>query len=152
MANLDGGTNHSRQSTLSPPHDSPDKSSSSPSSISPDPTTDIPEVIRISRSKGARVLEKYCTVNSEGMFFRDATDAAGAVDQAQWQPPANDDTIPRDVRGDQNVVRRLVEALMDTSNAMDTEGNAYRKRFTPGTNVYYDPWTIECCAWHILVS
>jgi hypothetical protein len=111
----------------------------------------IPEVLKISRSKGAHILEKYYMENSGGMFFRDSAEASATVDQAQWHPPSDDKTIPQNLQEDQLVVRRLVEALLDTNNAMDTEGNAYRKRFTPGTTVFYDPWTIECCAWHVLV-
>jgi hypothetical protein len=112
----------------------------------------MPEVVKLSKSKGAKALDKYFSEDTDGMFFRNSKAALDAMDFAQWHPPANDATSPRDNEQDRSIVRRLVDAFLDTDGAMDTEGNAYRKRLTPGTNVFYDPWTIECCAWEVLVS
>ncbi|KAH7406582.1 hypothetical protein DE146DRAFT_607246, partial [Phaeosphaeria sp. MPI-PUGE-AT-0046c] len=114
------------------------------------PGEPLPEILKISKSKGADVLSKYYQEGPEGMYFSDFEEALTAIKDAQWQPPANDATIPRDKEQDRTVVRRLVEAFLDLQSAMDTDGNAYRKRFTPGTTVYYNPWTIERCAWEIL--
>lgn len=111
-----------------------------------------PEILKISKSKGADVLSTYYKENPEDMYFSDFKDAVAAIKHGQWQPPANDVTIPRDNEQDKVIVRRLVAAFLDLGSAMDTEGNAYRKRFTPGTTVFYNPWTIERCAWEILVS
>lgn len=116
------------------------------------PEEPLPDILRISRSKGAEVLSKYYQEDSEGMYFSDFKEAFAAIKHAQWQPPANDATIPQDNEQERAIVRRLVEAFLDLESAMDTEGNPYRKRFTPGTTVYYPPWTIERCAWEILVS
>jgi hypothetical protein len=112
----------------------------------------MPQPLKLSKSKGADALNQYFTDDEDGMYFRNVEEATAAIDHAHWHPPANDDTIPQNIEQDREVVRRLVEAFLDTSGAMDTEGNAYRKRLTPGTNVFYDPWTIERCAWEILVS
>ncbi|KAF1916598.1 hypothetical protein BDU57DRAFT_430227, partial [Ampelomyces quisqualis] len=110
----------------------------------------IPEIVKLSKSKGASALDKYYTEDDEGIFFRNLKEAHAATDSAQWHAPIGDDTIPVSKEQDRQVIRRLVEAFLDTSSAMDTEGNAYRKRFTPGTNVFYSTWTIEACAWEIL--
>ncbi|OAK94180.1 hypothetical protein IQ06DRAFT_234606, partial [Phaeosphaeriaceae sp. SRC1lsM3a] len=114
------------------------------------PEEPLPDILRISKSKGAEVLSKYYQEDSEGMYFSDFKEAFAAIKHAQWQPPANDATIPQDNEQERAIVRRLVEAFLDLESAMDTEGNPYRKRFTPGTTVYYTPWTIERCAWEIL--
>jgi hypothetical protein len=111
----------------------------------------MPHIIKLSKSKGANVLNKYYS-ETDGMFFQTFNDAHHAMDNAQWSPPMNDHTIPQNDGEDRRVVCRLVAAFMDTNGAMDTEGNAYRKRMTPGTNVSYEPWTIERCAWEVLVS
>lgn len=116
------------------------------------PEDSLPEILKISKSKGADVLGTYYQENPEGMYFSDLGEALAAISHEQWQPPANDATIPRDNEQDRAIVRRLVAAFLDLDSAMDTEGNAYRKRFTPGTTVFYNPWTIERCAWEILVS
>lgn len=116
------------------------------------PEDSLPEILKISKSKGADVLGTYYQENPEGMYFSDLGEALAAIRHEQWQPPANDATIPRDNEQDRAIVRRLVAAFLDLDSAMDTEGNAYRKRFTPGTTVFYNPWTIERCAWEILVS
>jgi hypothetical protein len=112
----------------------------------------MPQVLKLSKSKGADALNQYFTDDEDGMYFRNTKEAVTAMSHTQWHPPTNDDTIPQDEEQDREVVRRLVEAFLDTSSAMDTEGNAYRKRLTPGTSVFYDPWAIERCAWEILVS
>jgi hypothetical protein len=112
----------------------------------------MPQVLKLSKSKGADALNRYFTDDEDGMYFRNTEEAVAAMNHTQWHPPTKDDTIPQDEEQDREIVRRLVEAFLDTSSAMDTEGNAYRKRLTPGTNVFYDLWTIERCAWEILVS
>jgi hypothetical protein len=111
----------------------------------------MPKVVKLSKSKGADALDRYFSEDADGMYFHNSKDALNAMNHAQWHPPAEDDTIPQDDEQDRCIVRRLVDAFLDTGSAMDTEGNAYRKRLTPGTNVFYDPWTIERCAWEILV-
>jgi hypothetical protein len=125
----------------------------SPSSSNADPRHyDIPELVKLSRSKGAEVLTKYYTEDSTGLFFSNTQKALTAMSDAEWRPPTRDDTIPKTDVEDRVVVRRLVAAFLDCRIALDTEGNAYRKRFTPGTNVFYMPWTVERCAWEVLVS
>jgi hypothetical protein len=111
----------------------------------------IPQLVKLSKSKGASILEKYY-VKIGGMFFQTFDDARNAMDHAQWNPPMNDPTIPQTDEQDRAVVNLLVEAFMNTDTALDTQGNAYRKRLTPGTNVFYEPWTVEACAWEILVG
>jgi hypothetical protein len=112
----------------------------------------MPEVLKLSKSKGAEGLDRYFTDDEDGMHFRNIKEAVASLNHSKWRPPINDATIPQSEEQERLIVRRLVEAFLDTSSAMDTEGNAYRKRLTPGTNVFYDPWTIERCAWEILVS
>jgi hypothetical protein len=142
-------TPSSRESTPNDPLLTPDHSEAS---TSPEKDELIPEIVKLSKSKGASALDKYFTEHAEGIFFRNMKEAHAATLSAQWFAPGNDGTIPVNEEQDRQVIRRLVEAFLDTSGAMDTEGNAYRKRFTPGTNVFYDPWTIERCAWEVLVS
>lgn len=142
----------SRDSTPAAQTLTPDKSVS-PSTADAVPLDQVvPEVIKLSRSMGAKALDKYHTEGPNGMFFSTYKDAAAAVNHVQWHPPANDGTIPKTAEEDRLVVRRLVGAFMELKGAMDTPENAYRKRFTPGTNVFYLPWTVERCAWEILVS
>jgi len=111
----------------------------------------IPALKKHKESKGAKHLDKVFT-KSNGLFFDSFTTATNAVGQAQWQPPANDSTIPQTVEQEQEIVRRLYDSFRDIVTAHDTENSAYRKRFLPGTENCYEPWTIEACAWEILVS
>lgn len=138
----------SRESTPNDQLQTPDHSVAS---TSPEQGERTPEIVKLSKSKGASALDKYYSEDDQGMFFLNLQQAVAATDHAQWYSPRPDDTIPVNEDQDRQVVRRLVDAFLDTSNAMDTEGNAYRKRFTPGTNVFYDTWTIERCAWEVLV-
>jgi hypothetical protein len=142
-----GGGNTSRESTPRPQLRTPDNTPP-PAAVQGEP---IPQLVKLSKSKGASILEKYY-VKLGGMFFQTFEEAHNATDHAQWSPPINDPSIPRNDVQDRAIVHLLVEAFMDTDHALDTEGNAYRKRLTPGTNVFYEPWTIEACAWEILVS
>jgi hypothetical protein len=152
MSEPTDNNNSSRESTPKSRLRTPESSTSSSASEHVAHNEYMPEVVKLSKSKGAKGLDKYFSEDAEGMFFRNSKTALDAMDYAQWHPPANDATIPRGNEQDRSIVRRLVDAFLDTDGAMDTEGNAYRKRLTPGTNVFYDPWTIECCAWEVLVS
>jgi hypothetical protein len=78
-------------------------------------------------------------------------DAKAVIGRNSWAPPVNDDTIPQDEAADRVVVKRLVEAFCSMEYAKDTNGNAYRKRFTMGYDLAYEPWVIEACAWETLV-
>lgn len=71
---------------------------------------------------------------------------------AQWFAPINDASIPQTDADDRQVIQQLVQAFLDMSVAKDTKDSAYRKRFTLGSNVCYKVWTIEACAWDVLVS
>jgi hypothetical protein len=111
----------------------------------------MPELVKPSRSKGADVLMKDYSERN-GMYFSNCVEASDAMNHILWYPRMKDNTIPKTDEEDRLVVRRLVGAFLDMDVAKDTEGNAYRKRLTPGTNVFYEPWTIESCAWEILVG
>jgi hypothetical protein len=157
----------SRESTPATPTSTPDKSmcpsspvastfklsrSFSPTSLVVDPRHyDVPELVKLARSKGAEVLNKYYTEDSNGMFFSNTQKALTAMSDAQWRPPSPDTTIPKTDLEDRAVVKRLVAAFLNLDIALDTLENAYRKRFTPGTSVAYMPWTVERCAWEVLV-
>ncbi|KAH5065478.1 hypothetical protein HBI25_006100 [Parastagonospora nodorum] len=110
----------------------------------------IPPIIKLGRSKGAQVLDRLYTPNSDGLFFHSFSSATAAMTMGSWQSPHSDDTIPNTEEEDREVVRRLFDAFMDLSGALDTPDNAYRKRFTPGSTVFYKPWTVERCAWDVL--
>jgi hypothetical protein len=110
----------------------------------------VPEVIKLSQSQGAAVLQQDIRP-TDGMYFQTRKAAKAVMAHTAWSPPKNDSTIPRDELADREVVKCLVDAFTDLRFAMDTEGNAYRKRFTPGSAVAYDPWVIENCAWETLV-
>jgi hypothetical protein len=124
-------------------------SPSSPEAVSQD--QGLPEVIKLSRSKGAKGLGEYYAEGADGLYFSNSQNASAAMKDVPWQPPTNDDTIPKNEEEDRLVVRRLVSSFMNLEDALDTPDNAYRKRFTPGTNVFYMPWTVEKCAWVVLV-
>jgi hypothetical protein len=148
----DNNNNSSRETTPKSRLRTPE-SSTSPSALGQVAGDEyMPEVVKLSKSKGANALDKYFSEDADGLFFRNSKAALDAMDYAQWHPPVNDATVPWNEEQDRSIVRRLVDAFLDTDGAMDTEGNAYRKRLTPGTNVFYDPWTIERCAWEVLVS
>lgn len=112
----------------------------------------MPQVIKLGRSKGAQVLDRLYTPNPDGLYFHSIYSATAAMTMGSWQSPRNDDTLPKTADEDREVVRRLFDAFMDLGGALDTPDNAYRKRFTPGSTVFYKPWTVERCAWDILVS
>ena len=151
MSNTGGSVIASREPIPAIQLPTPD---SSPSPTSPDNVAEnepTPKVVKLSQSKGANILNKYY-IRTNGMFFQTSKDAKNAMGQAQWRPPINDATMPQSDEEERRIVRRLFDALCNTKSALDTKGSAYRKRFTPGTNVYYDLWPVEACAWGILVS
>jgi hypothetical protein len=168
MSKSGDSPNSSRESTPATQTPTPDKSmfpsspnaatfklskSLSPSSPNVHPRHyDVPELVKLARSKGAEVLNKYYTEDSTGMFFSNTQMALTAMSNAQWRPPSPDETIPKTDLEDRAVVKRLVMAFLNLDIALDTPDNAYRKRFTPGTSVAYMPWTVERCAWEIFVS
>jgi len=134
------------------PSSSMEPASSVPVAASQGPSATMPQVIRLGRSKGAQILDMVYTQSSDGLYFPSIYSATAAMTMGSWQSPRNDATIPNTTEEDQEVVRRLVDAFMDLSSALDTPDNAYRKRFTPGSTAFYKPWTVERCAWDILVS
>jgi hypothetical protein len=141
-------TNSSRDSTPQAHFHTPDSSPPPPAPLRPAP---INNILKISKSKGPHVLMKdYGRV--EGDYFQTFEDSFNALGVAYWRPPINDLTIPRTPEQDRAIVRVVVEAFKDMTYALDTPDNAYRKRFTPGTNVCYAGWTIEACAWMVVVS
>jgi len=89
---------------------------------------------------------------TRGLCFQTMDDAKASMDGVQWYAPENDKTIPKTEEEHRAVVKQLVDAFKDMSIAKDTEGNAYRKRLTPGHDSYYGDWAIEACAWNIVVS
>ncbi|KAF1837131.1 hypothetical protein BDW02DRAFT_645619 [Decorospora gaudefroyi] len=90
----------------------------------------------------------YPKVN--GLCFQSMEEAQDAMNDPQWRAPANDATIPQTNEEHQKIVKQLVHSFTDMDAAHDTPNNAYRKRLTPGTKVYYEDWTIEACAWDIV--
>ncbi len=90
-------------------------------------------------------------VATNGMFFRNMTDAMGAVSLCQWRSPNNDASMPQDDGDDREVVRQLVAAIKDTTKTVEKENNHYRKRVNPEMKEYYQDWAIENCAWQVLV-
>jgi hypothetical protein len=111
----------------------------------------LPDVLKISKSKGAAVLDQHFSATGGLLHFQNLEDAKAVIGRNSWAPPVNDDTIPQDEAADRVVVKRLVEAFCSMEYAKDTNGNAYRKRFTMGYDVAYEPWVIEACAWETLV-
>ena len=89
---------------------------------------------------------------TNGICFQNLEEAVKSMNHAQWSAPVDDDSIPRTDAGQRKVVLQIVDAFMDMTVANDTPGSAYRKRLTPGQLEYYADWTIEACAWEILVS
>jgi hypothetical protein len=126
-----------------------------PASSPPPPTplrpTPINNITKLARSKGPAVLFKDFE-QLGGDYFKTFEESFNALSMAHWHPPMNDFTIPRTPKQDRAIVRVLVAAFKDMSYALDTPDNAYRKRFTPGTSVCYAGWTIEACAWMVVVS
>jgi hypothetical protein len=110
------------------------------------------ETMRLSQSRGADVLDQYFPIATNGMYFQTLQAANSVMNNAQWRPPYPDSTIPQTAKDDRLVVEQLVDAFLDLASATDTQGNAYRKRFTPGLRVCYARWVVENCAWHVLVS
>jgi hypothetical protein len=103
----------------------------------------------ISTCKKHPINKDYPVVDEHlGLYFRNSEEAMASMDHAQWVPKA-DDTIPKTDEEAREVVKQLVDAFKDLSQAKDTAKNAYRKRFASGD---YNNWSIEACAWDILVS
>jgi hypothetical protein len=141
-------TTYSREFTPEIHLNTPDSSPPPHNLLRPAP---INNITKLARSKGPAVLFKdFEQVGSD--YFKTFEDSFNALGMAHWHPPMNDFTIPRTPKQDQAIVRVLVTAFKDMSYALDTPDNAYRKRFTPGTSVCYAGWTIEACAWMVVVS
>lgn len=109
-----------------------------------------PDVIKAARSQGALVLSNNVAMVN-GMHFQSQAAAMNFMNDARWQSPVNDLTIPKTDEDERRVVQRLVHAFFDMRYSLDSEGNAYRKRLTPGQPSCAPYWTVEKCAWIILV-
>jgi hypothetical protein len=93
--------------------------------------------------EGRRKVAGFCFQNLAAMEVETSF--------ALWPVNTKDATIPYTDEHQRLVVKQIVDAFLDMESAHDTKNNAYRKRLTPGTNVYYMDWTIEACAWDIVV-
>jgi len=113
---------------------------------------DMPPVVKLANSKGSDHLDKAFKKNNDNnMSFQSYAAVGIAIGPSQWHPPLQDATIPQTDEQDRGVVCRLFDAMRDIDSALDTENSPYRKRFTPGKDTCYEPWTVEACAWEILV-
>ncbi|KAI4646984.1 hypothetical protein J4E93_005208 [Alternaria ventricosa] len=86
----------------------------------------------------------------DGFRFKTLEEARAPMDEPQWYSPEDDPSIPVTAAEYRKFVRMLVLAFKDMTCAKDTQGNAYRKRLTPGEGVYYQDWAIEACSWDIV--
>ena len=86
----------------------------------------------------------------DGFRFKTLEEARAPMDEPQWYSPAVDPSIPETAAEYRKFVKMLVLAFKDMTSAKDTQGNAYRKRLTPGEGVYYQDWAIEACSWDIV--
>jgi len=86
----------------------------------------------------------------DGFRFKTLEEARAPMDEPQWYSPEVDPSIPVTAAEYRKFVRMLVLAFKDMTRAKDTQGNAYRKRLTPGEGVYYQDWAIEACSWDIV--
>jgi len=103
------------------------------------------------KTKTSQLLDKdgdYPEV--DGFRFKTLEEARAPMDEPQWYSPEDDPSIPATAAEYRKFVRMLVLAFKDMTRAKDTQGNAYRKRFTPGEGVYYQDWAIEACSWDIV--
>jgi hypothetical protein len=96
-------------------------------------------------------LNKYYPM-AAGLCFQNMADAKASMDHVQWRAPGNDETVPQTDEEHRQIAKQLVHAFKDMATAKDTPKNAYRKRLTPGKDLYYEDWAIEACAWDIIVS
>ncbi|KAI4934876.1 hypothetical protein J4E85_002738 [Alternaria conjuncta] len=86
----------------------------------------------------------------DGFRFKTLEEARAPMDEPQWYSPEADPSIPETAAEYRKFVKMLVQAFKDMTRAKDTQGNAYRKRLTPGEGVYYQDWAIEACSWDIV--
>jgi hypothetical protein len=86
-----------------------------------------------------------------GFCFKNLAAMEDETSFALWPVDTKDLTIPCTDEQQRLVVQQIVDAFLDMESAHDTKNNAYRKRLTPGSNVYYMDWTIEARAWGIVV-
>ncbi|KAH7347090.1 hypothetical protein BKA66DRAFT_432877 [Pyrenochaeta sp. MPI-SDFR-AT-0127] len=111
-------------------------------------TDDLAPPARPTTSPSGFLDRTYLKTN--GMYFQKTSNAILAMDHAQWYSPTDDASIPQTDEDHQKVVKKITDAFKDMSIAKDNEGNAYRKRLTPGANEFYPDWAIEDCAWIIV--
>ncbi|KAI4617032.1 uncharacterized protein J4E87_008544 [Alternaria ethzedia] len=86
----------------------------------------------------------------DGFRFKTLEEARAPMDEPQWYSPEVDPSIPETDAEYRKFVEMLMLAFKDMTRAKDTQGNAYRKRLTPGEGVYYQDWAIEACSWDIV--
>jgi hypothetical protein len=110
--------------------------------------------VAISKSPVHPINQKIAMNKGSGLCFHNSDEAKAAMDRAQWHAPKNDGTIPWTAEEQCVIVKQLVDAFKDMTDAKDTDGSAYRQRFTPGddNHKFYSDWAIEACAWGVLVS
>ncbi|KAF2852537.1 hypothetical protein T440DRAFT_392401 [Plenodomus tracheiphilus IPT5] len=88
-------------------------------------------------------------VATNGLYFQKALEAQQPMSGPQWHAPSNDVSIPRTDQEDRAVVRCLVHAIKNMSEAKDTAASPYRRRFSQ-PKPYYANWAIEACAWDVV--
>jgi hypothetical protein len=110
--------------------------------------------VAISKSPKHPINQEIAMDKRTGLCFHNSREAKASMDHAQWHAPKDDSTIPQTDEQECVIVKQLVDAFKDMTDAKDTEDNAYRKRFTPGNDndKFYSDWAIEACAWDVLVS
>ena len=86
---------------------------------------------------------------STGLYFSSYAHAKAACRRPTQRTPADDRPLPSTDAEKQEIVRRLRQAILNTTDTKDKQGIAYRKRWLEGAS-YWPPY-VERVTWSILV-
>ncbi|OCL09661.1 hypothetical protein AOQ84DRAFT_220543 [Glonium stellatum] len=86
--------------------------------------------------------------STTGLYFSSYAHAKAACRRAKWHTPTSRKPLPSTDAEKQEIVVRLRQAILNTTDTKDKKGSAYRKRWEDGTS-YLVPH-VEHVAWSIL--